>query len=98
MVCCVNPISDLRRPFAVLADTLKEAVLTLFPIQQQMGEDWYRNKVTLLSIKYGKSNYRLTFSYLNNASDSEDIPQDTMMKYLEKMPYLREDTMKKPGF
>ena len=79
---------------AVLSDTLKETVLTVFPIRQ-MGEDWYRNRVSLLYIQYEKSIYRLAYSYLNNAADAEDILQDTMMKYLEKMPFLRDENHEK---
>lgn len=89
-----NPISELRLSLAVLSDTLKETVLTVFPIRQ-IGEDWYRNRVSLLYIQYEKSIYRLAYSYLNNAADAEDILQDTMMKYLEKMPFLRDENHEK---
>ena len=95
MVSYVGSLSPLWLMSASLVDALKKSVLTLFPFKQQMGEDWYRNRATLLYIQYEKSIYKLAYSYLNNSSDAEDILQETLIKYLEKMPYLQDENHEK---
>lgn len=35
---------------------------------------------------YGNSILRMAYSYLHNMSDAEDILQDTLIRYLQKMP------------
>lgn len=34
--------------------------------------------------KYGNSIFRLSFSYLKNLSDAEDVLQETLLKYIQK--------------
>ena len=80
----------LRPPLTAITDFFREAVITLFP-QQQMSAEWYRNRASLLYIQYEKSIYRLAYSYLNNREEAEDVLQETIMKYLEKMPVLRDE-------
>lgn len=44
---------------------------------------------------YGNSILRLSYSYLHNMADAEDILQDTMVQYLKKAPSFQEASHKK---
>lgn len=49
-----------------------------------------RNAETALD-RYGNSVLRLTYSYLHNLSDAEDILQDTLLKYIQAAPAFESD-------
>lgn len=48
-------------------------------------------RAELLLDRYGNSILRLAYSYLHNASDAEDILQDTVIQYLKKAPSFESD-------
>ncbi|SFC86945.1 RNA polymerase sigma factor [Butyrivibrio sp. YAB3001] len=45
--------------------------------------------------KYGNSIIRLSYSYLHNMSDAEDILQDTLIQYIKTKPVLNDDNHEK---
>lgn len=45
--------------------------------------------------RYGNSILRLAYSYLHNMDDSEDILQETLIKYMDKSPVFASDTHEK---
>lgn len=47
-------------------------------------DNYKRDTAERVLEKYGNSILRLSFSYLKNLSDAEDILQDTLMKYIQK--------------
>ena len=45
--------------------------------------------------KYGDSILRLSYSYLHNMSDAEDVVQETLIKYMKNAPVFENDTHEK---
>lgn len=52
-------------------------------------------KAAQLLDKYGNSILRLSYSYLHNMSDAEDILQDTLLQYLKTAPVLENESHEK---
>lgn len=48
----------------------------------------YQQKAASLLDRYGNSILRLSYSYLHNLADAEDILQDTLVQYLKTRPVL----------
>lgn len=44
---------------------------------------------------YGNDILRLAYSYLQNMQDSEDILQETLIKYMQKAPVLHNESQQK---
>ena len=47
--------------------------------------------------RYGQSVLRLSYAYLHNMSDAEEILQDTLVQFLKTSPSLKAQTMKRRG-
>lgn len=52
-------------------------------------------KAAQLLDRYGNSILRLSYSYLHNMSDAEDILQDTLLQYLKTSPALESESHEK---
>ena len=55
--------------------------------ESDCGSD-YQQKAAALLDRYGNSILRLSYSYLHNLADAEDILQDTLVQYLKIRPVL----------
>ena len=86
-----RPYSIIRKAATALttllsprADGAKEAVLT-------DRKDLINQKAEYFFDRFGNSVLRLAYSYMHNAQDSEDVLQETLIKYIRSAPEFESD-------
>ena len=94
--------------FQVLSGQLQGNQQSRKKCQQQPEDGIWENKITgnkeknqsaieLLNL-YGNDILRLSYSYLQNMQDSEDVLQETLIRYIQKAPVLHNSSQQKAWF
>lgn len=89
VLCCPRAGTGpqlLRRLTQALGRLFFSADETTPPLQPSRAR--VNQQVEALLDRHGESILRLTYSYLHNQSDAEDILQDTLIQYLRTAPVL----------